>query len=720
MKEPPPAPPAEPDDLFDPPFSRAARCWASLAFTLALVGGGLAGLYFLLRPGHRVSTLVLVPTSPTAGAPLPSDRDLAAHQRNQMAMARSRVVLESALRSARVATLPSVVNKIDPVEWLEKQVKVDFDLAPEILRISMSGTETAELVVLVNEIRDAYIREIIGTREAQRVARSNMLEGLIRNYDARLKAAREAQKDDAERLGGGNTDVRARQLAHLNTSLAQTERELLGAKSQLTKARLHVRDLEEELKNHDKDQVPEYALTEALNHNKTVQTLRARISMTQAKITDFLKTSNKGEKDPAVIKLRDDVKQLQDQITKFAEAERPRLVKEVKEMRRQQLQLELTNEKARINSVTAAVAQYDDDFKRLSELVQKQGKLGAKVDMFQSEITHLDTLLKQLKHEQDAIKVELQAPPRHKVIEEATVARADPLARRVLMTAGAGVVGFFFALFGVAWLEYRTRRVDSVDEVVLGLGMRLVGTVPASKSKGRKTASKAKDPAQQVLTESVDAARTMLLHLARTHSLRTVMVTSAVAGEGKTSLSCHLAASLARAGLRMLLIDGDMRNPTAHRLFGLPCDQGFCEVLTDKVEADKVIKQTSLRGLYLMPAGNWSDQVALALSQNKPAQLFEQLRQQFDLIIVDSSPILPVADGLMIGQQVDGVLLSVLCQVSRLTNLYAAWQRIEQLGVRPLGVVINGVRANLYGSTYAYPYPRKKRTAPKPAEKGAR
>ncbi len=426
MKEPPPAPPAEPDDLFDPPFSRAARCWASLAFTLALVGGGLAGLYFLLRPGPSVRTLISVPIDSRApGAPLPSDRDLAAHQRNQMAMARSRLVLVSALRDPKVANLPSVVNKIDPVEWLEKQVKVDFELAPEILRISMSGMETDELVVLVNAIREAYIREIIDTRQALRVARSNMLEQLIRNYDARLKGAREAQKDDAEKLGGGNTDVRARQLAHLNQTLAQTERELLGAKSQLTKARLHVRDLEEELKNHDKEQVPEYALTEALNQSKTVAALKAELASVEARLDSAVKTSAPGEQEAAVQRLRGQVKKLQADILRASEAERPRLAKELKEQRRQQILAELAQEKGRVGSLTAASAHYEQDFKRLCDLLQKQGKIGAKSDMFQGEITHLEEVLKKLRIEQEAIKIELQAPPRHKVIEEATVHR-DP------------------------------------------------------------------------------------------------------------------------------------------------------------------------------------------------------------------------------------------------------------------------------------------------------
>src|SRR5262249_30749049 len=155
---------------------------------------------------------------------------------------------------------------------------------------------------------------------------------------------------------------------------------------------------------------------------------------------------------------------------------------------------------------------------------------------------------------------------------------------------------------------------------------------------------------------------------------------------------CHLAASLARAGLGTLLIDADVRNPTVHKLFGITGGAGFSEAVCGKVAPASGVLVTSVPGLFLMPAGPGGGQVGLALDQGGGQRLLEPLRAGYDIIIIDSSPVLPVADALLVGQQVDGVLLSVLCQVSRLNNLYAAWQRVEELGIPTLGVVINGVR----------------------------
>jgi len=87
--------------------------------------------------------------------------------------------------------------------------------------------------------------------------------------------------------------------------------------------------------------------------------------------------------------------------------------------------------------------------------------------------------------------------------------------------------------------------------------------------------------------------------------------------------------------------------------------------------------------------------------------VLEPLSEEYDIVVVDSSPVLPVADALQIGQNVDGVLLSVLFHVTRLNNLYAAWQRLQELAIPTLGAVVSGVDGSLYGSSYNYPYPRK-------------
>jgi capsular exopolysaccharide synthesis family protein len=205
-----------------------------------------------------------------------------------------------------------------------------------------------------------------------------------------------------------------------------------------------------------------------------------------------------------------------------------------------------------------------------------------------------------------------------------------------------------------------------------------------------------------MLIESVDAARTALLHISRTESVHVVMVASALGGEGKTSLASHLATSLARAGRRTLLVDGDLRCPSAHELFDQPCSPGFCEVLRDEVELADAIQPTLVSGLWLLSAGLCDSDSIQALASRDLRVIFDQLKEHYDFLVIDSSPVLPVADALLIGQHVDAVIFSIMRDVSRIPKVHAAYERLSRLGIRMLGAIVTGEQADYYGNTYQY------------------
>jgi capsular exopolysaccharide synthesis family protein len=193
------------------------------------------------------------------------------------------------------------------------------------------------------------------------------------------------------------------------------------------------------------------------------------------------------------------------------------------------------------------------------------------------------------------------------------------------------------------------------------------------------------------------------------------MITSAESGEGKTTLATHLATSLARTGLKTLVIDGDLRCPTIHRLFDLPPEPGLSELLRGEFGLDDVIAPTSVVELKVLAAGRYDQAAIRNLAQGGLGPIFTRLKEQFDFVIVDSSPLLPVADGLLIAQQADAVLFSILRDVSRKTKVFAAYQRLSKLAVPILGAVVTGTYGGAYGygyysgQPYAYPAPGRGR-----------
>jgi capsular exopolysaccharide synthesis family protein len=271
-----------------------------------------------------------------------------------------------------------------------------------------------------------------------------------------------------------------------------------------------------------------------------------------------------------------------------------------------------------------------------------------------------------------------------------------------LKTSGTAAAGSFaFFLLGVTLWEVRARRVSSPDEVEKGLGIRLVGSLPALHGRSGAWNAPADRRWQSVLIDSVDATRTVLLHASRAESIRVVMVTSALPGEGKSSLSCHLAASLARAGRQTLLIDCDLRRPSIHRLLDQPQGPGVGELLRGEAEVPGVIRRSHAANLDLITAGRWDELAVQALARGDLQAIFDGLRTRYDFVIVDSAPVLPVVDSLLVGQHADAVIFSILRDVSRLPSVQDARDRLTSLGVRVLGAVVSGMRRESYAPRYS-------------------
>jgi polysaccharide biosynthesis transport protein len=279
--------------------------------------------------------------------------------------------------------------------------------------------------------------------------------------------------------------------------------------------------------------------------------------------------------------------------------------------------------------------------------------------------------------------------------------------KQLIMVAGPGAGAFGLVLFVFAWLEYRCRRVGSSDDVVHRLGIRLMGTVPdySYRTSRRLFSSAAVAQARfnSALTSSVDTTRTMLLHAAGEQRLKVVLITSAVGGEGKTSLASHLGTSLARAGRKTLLVDADLRKPTLHRLFNVMRTTGFSELLQGKCSIEEVTRPTGHDCLSLITAGQTNVEAIQALAHEGITAIFQQLREQYDFIVLDCSPILPVPDSLALTQHADAAILAVLRDVSRLPTVYAAYQRLSLLGLTILGAVVNGTQDQVYSSYYLQP-----------------
>jgi len=341
--------------------------------------------------------------------------------------------------------------------------------------------------------------------------------------------------------------------------------------------------------------------------------------------------------------------------------------------------------------------------------MKKGAKAGVDLESMKEEIDSVDKLAQRLHDMAEVEAINVSSQPR--VMRRGDTTEIKPTMKEpkrfaVAGAAGTGALALVFLL--VAYWEFLARRIISGEDVAYGLGWRVVGAIPDLPNRHRRKAVAGADEASKhwssLLTESVDALRAVILRSARTEGLRTIMITSAVAGEGKTSVSCHLATSLARAGRKTILIDCDLRRPSVHQLFDMPVDPGLCDVLRGGVDLDGAMRSTVQKNLWLIPAGHCDNHSLEVLAQDGILPVLERLKEQFEFVLVDTSPVLPVSDVLLVGQHVDGVIFSVLSDVSRFPNVYTAYERLAGLGIRILGAVVNGVRQNRSGYAYQYYY----------------
>jgi len=250
------------------------------------------------------------------------------------------------------------------------------------------------------------------------------------------------------------------------------------------------------------------------------------------------------------------------------------------------------------------------------------------------------------------------------------------------------LAAFGFTCLAIGYLEFRNRRLNGPDEVDEGLGIRVVGTLPG-------LSNKALDPSHPVvaqLTESIDGVRTILMHDSTSKRRQVVLITSPATMEGRTTVASQLAASLARAGRRTLLIDGDLRSPSLHALFDVPLEDGLCEVLRAEVDVADVIRPTHAEGLWLLTAGYCDIDAIHALATEQMQPVFDKLRAEYDFIIIDGAPVLGMSDALIFGQYSDGAILSVRRDLSQMPKIHQTAELLRGVGIRIMGAVVNGVQ----------------------------
>jgi capsular exopolysaccharide synthesis family protein len=197
------------------------------------------------------------------------------------------------------------------------------------------------------------------------------------------------------------------------------------------------------------------------------------------------------------------------------------------------------------------------------------------------------------------------------------------------------------------------------------------------------------------------------------HAPKTVLVTSSISGEGKTTLSLSLSSLAARTGQRAIVIDCDLRRASVHRALGVANEAGLSNYLSGQVALDDIIEIEEATGLHYIPAGGRVPHPTDLLGSQKMHAMLQLLEQSYDLIVLDTPPLLAVSDALVLVRAVDRVLFVVRWEKTRRDFVYAATKQIAEAGGNIGGIVLSQVDIRKqnrygYGATNSYYYDNPK------------
>ena len=267
--------------------------------------------------------------------------------------------------------------------------------------------------------------------------------------------------------------------------------------------------------------------------------------------------------------------------------------------------------------------------------------------------------------------------------------------------------GLILAIGLAFGFEYLDSRIKTPDELKQALNIPFLGLVPA-------VDQKATGDEGLLLTgdlppgfgEAMRAVRTAVIFSSADEGARAVVVTSTAPGEGKTLVSTNLAVALAQADQRTLVIDGDMRRPRVHGVFRRQQEPGLSNVLVGTARMSDAVRMTQIPNLYVLPSGHIPPNPAELLGSTRYLEALDELRQQFDWIIIDAPPVMAVTDAAILSNSATGVVFVVGAEMTSKRNAISAVEHLAQARAKFIGAVLNRVDLKRHSYYYA-PYYRK-------------
>jgi polysaccharide biosynthesis transport protein len=674
----------------------------------------LGSLYaFSLKPSYKAEGSLMIKTNRTSsltGLTQDIGRLEALNQNENPLETQVKIVASNPVlqETIHLLNLKNAKGNPLPIRDFAAKLKVEGIKGSDVVQITYGDNNPELASKAVNTVIDTYIKQNVQANQDEALTVKKFIEmqlpkaeGTVRRAESELREFKEKNKVivlDQEANAAVDT------ISKLNSQVSQAQAQLDDVNGRL-----------EQLRKEAQVNSQQGVIASELSQAPGVQKVLAQLQEAESQLT--LERTRFQAGHPTVTNLEEKVAALRSLLQErtgqvAGEAQVTQGSLQIGQLR-QGLIADITRAEAQRVGLERQII----TLSRQSEAYRQRASYLPRLEQFQRELerklkaaqTTYETLLTKL---QEISVAENQKIPNARVISYALVPDKPEGPRKLLFVVGGGGIGLFLGIIAAFGLDLMDRSVKTVKEAKEVMRYTLLGIIPGLNINGKNHYSVTglskslpriigRDIPQFPFGDAYQILQANLKFLCSDKPLKSIVVSSSVAKEGKSEVAANLAVAMAQIGRRVLLVDADMRHPIQHHIWELTNAVGLSNIIVDQVSLNAAVQEV-LPNLYVLSSGVLPPNPMALLDSQRMAILINSFARDYDFVIFDTPALSGTADAAVLSNLTDGMLLVVRPGVVNLDSANAAKEFLIQSGQKVLGIVINGVNVKREPDSYFY------------------